>query len=265
MKRVAQLIRTAGEIRRKIWASLPCEVRFTEVMSRLASQGTDAFGTGIYSIFLQHGVTEGMPDIGGAPAAPGKRLPPSYGREFGRKVFITLMRRHHSPAVVEDLMSGFLVKFMEKADQYIRPGMTRQQAENYVMRSLFNEGISLLRKKKWELNDSTLQREDADGPGFLERSPSPEQEKVISRLLDSPSMRSKLKHIHPSAEQYVRLSLEGYEDVEIIGNPVKEIPSMLDHPTNANGGPLTTPAWTKYKHLIYEALKSGYEEAMSTV
>jgi hypothetical protein len=102
---------------------------------------------------------------------------------------------------------------------------------------------------------------DEEGPGFLDRSPSPEQEKLVSRLLNSQAVRTQLRRIHPSAEQYLRLSLQGYDDVEILGNSGE--PPMLEHATNAHGGPLTTTAWNKYKNLIYQALKSGYEDAVA--
>lgn len=268
MKRIAQLIRTAGVIRRKIWASLPFRDRFAEVLCRLASSSTDAFGTAMYGLFLQNGV-EGMPPINGRPAGEWiaensvRRLPPSYGREFGKKAFLSLMRKYHKPDIVEDLMSAFLVRFMDKAGQYLKPGTSLREAEAYVMRSLYNEGINLLRRKRWEVGESTLKRDDEEGPGFLERSPTQEQEKAVSTLLNSTTMRSRLRQIHPSAEQYLRLSLEGYTDVEILGNPAKGIPSMLDHPTNAEGGALKPAAWGKYKNLIFEAIKSGYQDAIA--
>lgn len=268
MKRIAQLIKVAGMLRRRIWASLPFGERFAEVLSRLASSGTDAFGTGIYGLFLQNGV-EGMPPVNGKPALEWisdhsvRRLPPAYGREFGRKAFLSLMRKYHNPETVEDLLSGFLVRFMERAGQYLKPGTSLREAEAYVMRSLYNEGINLLRRKRWETGESSFRRDDDDGPGFLERAPLPEQEKLVTTLLNSSPMRSRLRRIHPSAEQYLRLSLEGYTDVEIIGNPAKEIPSMLDHPTNAEGGALTPTAWDKYKKQIFQALKSGYQDAIA--
>jgi DNA-directed RNA polymerase specialized sigma24 family protein len=269
MTRVAQLIRTAGEIRRVIWASLPFRERLAEVLCKLASSGTDAFGTVLYGLFLQSGV-EGMPAVNGKPASEWvaehsvRRLPAVYGREFGRKAFLSLMRKFHDPNIVEDLMSDFLARFLEKAGQYLKPGTSLREAEAYVLRSLYNEGINQLRRKRWEIGESALKREDEDeGPGFLDRAPTQEQEKLLLKLLNSSPVRSKLRHIHQSAEQYLRLSLEGYTDVEILGNPVKGVPSMLDHPFNAEGGTLTPSAWDKYKKLIFQALKSGYEDAIA--
>jgi DNA-directed RNA polymerase specialized sigma24 family protein len=269
MKRTAQLIRTAREVRRRIWASLPFGERFAQVVSKLASSGTDAFGTAMYGLFAENGI-EGLPPINGKPASewlanhPVGRLPAAYGREFGRKAFLSLMRKFHNPTTVEDLMSQFMVRFMERAGQYLKPGTSLREAEAYVMRSLYNEGINVIRRKRHEIGESTLDRNDEEeGPGFLSRAPAPEQERLVARLLDSSVMRAKLRRIHPAAEQYLRLSLEGYSDVEILGNPGKGVPSMLDHPLNAEGGALTPTAWDKYKKLIFQALKSGYQEAIA--
>lgn len=265
MERVAQLIRTAAQIRRMIWASLPLWERFAQVVCRLASSTTDAFGVAMYGLFVENGV-EGMPAINGKPASEWvaqhsvNRLPAAYGREFGKKAFLSLMRKYHKPEIVEDILSAFLVKFMGKADQYIKAGTSLRQAEAYVMRSLYNDGINLLRRKRFELGESTLRRDDEDeGPGFLDRSPSqgmePGDEETV---LDSPEMKAKLRRIHPSAEQYVRLLMEGFSDVEILGNPARGKPSMLDHATNASGGPLTATAWVRYKKLIFQAIKGEY-------
>jgi len=263
MERVAQLIRTAREIRRRIWASLPFRERFAQVLCRLASSSTDAFGTAMYGLFLEHGV-EGMPPINGKPASEWvaqnsvRRLPASYGREFGKKAFLSLMRKYHKPEVVEDLLSAFLVRFMAKAGQYLKPGTSLRQAEAYVMRSLYNDGINLLRRKRFEVGESTLKRDDEEGPGFLDRSPG--QNLDEKTILESPAVQAKLRRIHKSAEQYLRLLLEGYKDVEILGNPARGVPSMLDHPFNAEGGPLVPSAWNKYKKMIFQVIKSEYPE-----
>jgi len=265
MERVAQLIRTAAEIRRMIWASLPFWERFAQVMCVLASSSTDAFGTALYGIFLENGVGD-MPPINGKPASEwlakhsAKRLPPGYGRDFGQKAFLSLMRKYHKPEIVEDLLSTFIVRFMEKAGQYLKPGTSLRQAEAYVMRSLYNEGINVLRRKRFELGESALTRVDEEeGPGFLDRSPGQKNDlEDQETVLDASDMKAKLRRIHPSAEQYLRLLMERYSDVEILGNPARGKPSMLDHPFNADGGPLTATAWIKYKKLIFQAVKNEY-------
>lgn len=265
MDRVAQLIKTAGEIRRAIWASLPFSERLAEVMYRLATSSSDAFGVGIYGLFLEHGV-EGMPDIGGRPAAEfrGRRLPSTYGHEFGKAVFLMLMRTFHNPTTVEDLMSKFLVRFLERAGGLLKPGLKLKEAEGYVLRAMRNEGLSHIRRQRWETNESQLRSRDDDeaGPGFLDKSPAKNdtQEEVFSKLLDEHSIRLKLKRIHPSAEQYVRLMLEGYKDVEIMGNPSRGTPSMLSHPTLSGGGAVTPSSWTPNKKKILQVLKDGYQD-----
>jgi hypothetical protein len=265
MRRVAQLIRTARGLRRRIWASLSFAERFAQVVTRLASVATDAFGSGMYGIFLEHGIQE-MPLINGILPEewnPKKALPTHYGREFGQKCFLSLMRKFHKPDVVEDLMSTFLVRFLERAGQYLDPQTSLREAEAYVLRSLYNEGLNAIRRKRWETPESAMNREDDEGGGdsVFHRILTREDEKIMGQLLKSPAMIGQLRRIHPSAEQYLRLSLQGYDDVEILGNSGK--PPMLEHATNAQGGALTPTAWNKYKNLIYQALKSGYEDAVA--
>lgn len=276
MIRIAQLIRTAGQVRRLIWASLPFRLRLAEVLCRLASSTTDVFGTGMYGVFLEHGV-DGMPPINGKPAAEWvaqhsvRRLPSAYGRDFGKKAFSSLMLKYHNPEIVEDLLSTFMVRFIEKAGKYLKSGTSLREAEAYVMRSLYNEGINVLRRKRWEVGESTLNRDDDDRGGYLERVPTAEpeeseaeQEEHFNDLLVK--LRPKLRRIHESAEQYLRLLAEGHSDTEILGNPGQGRPSMLDHPYNANGGALTPSAWNPYKvkikHLIYPLLK-GRQDVLS--
>jgi len=269
MIRVAQLIRTAGQVRRLIWASLPFRHRLAEVLCKLASSTTDVFGTGMYGVFLEHGV-EGMPPINGKPAQEWvaqhsvKRLPSQYGRDFGKKAFASLMLKYHNPEVVEDLLSTFMVRFIEKAGKYLKPGTSLKEAEAYVMRSLYNEGINALRRKRWEVGESMLNRDDDERGGYLDRVPGAEpeeseeeQEEHFNDLLVK--LRPKLHRIHQSAEQYLRLLAQGYSDTEILGNPGHGRQPMLDHPYNANGGALTPSAWIAYKKkikdLIYPYIK----------
>jgi DNA-directed RNA polymerase specialized sigma24 family protein len=267
MDRVAQLIRTAEALRRRIWASLPFTERFARVMYRLATSSSDAFGAGVYSLFLQHGI-EGMPEVNGRPAAEfvGKRLPPSYGREFGKKVFLVLMRTHRNPSTVEDIMSAFLVKLMASADKYIKPGYNLKQAESYVLTGVTRDGISLIRRKKFEKSESQMRTTDDDdfgGSSFLDRTPAPPEdlreddvyEEAFWRLLERPDVRAKLQRIHPSAEEYVRLKFEGRKDRAILGDP-----PMLSHPRMPNGGAVTPASWTPNKKKIFEVLKSEYEK-----
>lgn len=264
MERIANLVIASAQLRRQIWASLPISVRIGEFLVRLASSGTDAFGKTVYAEFIKHGI-EGLPDVHGEPASSLagerdliRRLPPGYGREFGTKCYRILISKYHNPQMVEDLMSTFMVKFLGGASDNLKEGSTLRTAEQYVLTSLVHEGINFIRKKR-EISDTYESGDDDEEVRFENSVPAPDEsaEQVLNRIL--PKVRSKLKAIHPDAELYVKLSiLEGYSDVEIVGDVAEGKPSMLTHPYNASGGPLDNHSWTVlYKKKIYAALKQA--------
>lgn len=266
MERIAKLVAASTAVRRKIWASLQFSVRLADFFGRLASMTTDAFGKVIYAEFILRGV-EDMPPVHGKPVSElphsksiANKLPPGYGREFGKKAFLVMMGKLHNPQQVEELMSEFLVNFLESGSKHLREGVTLHEAHNYVLRALQNAIIDWLRKKR-EVSDS-MGGEDAHSiydvtPTFDEES----AEKLFDeRML--PKVRTKLRGIHPSAEQYIKLSLiEGYTDREILGDPAHGVPSLLEHPLTSSGLPLTEKSWsTSYKPKIFSVLKNSFED-----
>jgi hypothetical protein len=279
MDRVAHLIKTAEDTRRKLWASLPFDFRYAEVLYRLGSSAAaDAFGTGIYQLFIQQGV-QGMPDIGGKPADSyeGRRLPGSYGRAFGKKVFAILMSKHRNSAVVEDIMSAVLVYFMEKPDR-ISGKFKLKSAESFVIQKADWDGLSMIRRKnkRVEVQDSPSRDDEGEyGPGYIDVAPSQDKkrytlEEAVTYILSRHDVKNALERVHPSAEQYVRLSLDGYSDKQILGDPAKGIPCMLDFQrmsTAPNAGKIYPPAWRRKKLEISQVLNDAYGklEAMDVV
>lgn len=269
MERIAKLVSASAAVRRKIWASLPFGVRFAEFLVRLASSSTDAFGKVMYGEFIQRGII-GLPDVHGKPVAelPVKnitnRLPPGYGRDFGSKAFKILMGKYHNPQMVDDLMSDFLLRFLEKGSKHLVAGSTLKDAENYVLRGLQNDALNWLRKKRETSDMLPHDTGDSNEPRSIYEVTPAFDEDSAEKLFDErmlPAVRVKLRQIHPDAEQYVKLSiLDGYTDREILGDPANGVPSLLEHPYGGGGAPLNEKLWGHYKKKIYDVLKHGFED-----
>jgi DNA-directed RNA polymerase specialized sigma24 family protein len=273
MDRVSYIINASGQLRRKIWASLPFSLRLADFFTRLAVSFSEAFGKTIYAEFLIQGVTE-MPDIKGQPASEfdlshkpvADHLPSGYGKEFGQQAYRVLMRKVNRPEVVENIMGDFLVNFLEKGSKHIQPGTSLRVAEGYVITSLLNEWKNVLRTKSRRIKE----RSDIyySPEGREERIEQPvydedDLERQVKRML--PRMQSHLKAIHPDAPLYVKLSLiDGYSDREIVGDIEHGIPSMLTQPYGKRGNPLDEKDWGMvYKPKIFELLKKNFSELQS--
>jgi DNA-directed RNA polymerase specialized sigma24 family protein len=265
MDRIAKLVTAAAGLRRMIWASLPLRVRLAEFITRMATSTTEAFGRSIYAEFLENGVQE-MPAINGAPADSfdktkkpiANRLPRTYGADFGSKCFRILMGKLSNPDTVEDVMTSWLVRFLNGGSKLIKPGTNLRQAEQYVLRALQNEAINWMRKKRELLEKADKDDEGGDGPSLYDRTPGGGEmdEKLVEKVLSRADLKHALAKVHPDAEQYLRLSMiEGYGDREIVGDPLKGRPSMLEHPVGKNGKPLNESGWSYYKPRIYKVLK----------
>ena len=270
MERIARLVTASTALRRKIWASLPFRVRLADVFSRLASSGTDAFGKVMFGEFLQRGVV-GLPDIHGKPAlemAGGRnitnKLPPGYGRAFGKQCFVMLMGWVHNPEVAEEIMSEFAVDFLESGSKHLREGSSLQEAESYVLRGLKNENLNRLRLHENARRDrNTFRTNDDDEESVFEHMPTFD-ETTVEKLFDErmlPKVRQKLHAIHPDAEQYVKLMLDGHSDREILGDPEHGEPSLLKHPFTNLGKPLNENNWgASYKPKIFNILKKQFAD-----
>jgi len=275
MDRTAHLIEASVALRRKIWASLPFSLRMADFFSRLAVSTTEAFGKAVYAEFLTHGV-EGMPDINGRSASEfdisrkpvANRLPHDYGRAFGKKAYANLMGRLHNPEVAEDVMSNFLVGFLVSGSDHIRPGASLRDAENYVLTALHHDASNALRS--WlrgegkEVSDVYQEGEDDGGRKKYRDIPvsvdEASMEKELKRIL--PRVTSKLNAIHPDGALYIKLSLvDGYTDREILGDEKHGVPSLLTHPYNRLGRPLTQATWEMdYKDRIFKVLKDAMKD-----
>jgi DNA-directed RNA polymerase specialized sigma24 family protein len=260
MDRIAKLVVAASEARRQIWASMPILARLDDFFVRLATPTSDAFGRTVYEEFLKRGV-QSMPEFTGA------RPPTHYGKDFGSKCFKILMTKLHNPDTVEDVMSEWLVRFLDRGSKLLKPDSDLRSAEQYVLRALQNDSINWLKKKR-EILDKQNQDEDPthsgdEGTSLYDRTPSfsgAVDNSLVEEMLSKPAAKSALKRVHPDAELYVRLSvLDGYTDREIIGD--ESHPTMLTHPIGSAGKPITERNWNSFfKPKIYAALKETFKD-----
>lgn len=272
MDRVSYIINASGQLRRKIWASLPFSLRLADFFTRFAVSFSEAFGKAIYSEFLTRGVV-GMPDIKGRPASEFdlskiNYLPSGYGREFGQNTYRTLMSKFYQPEMVENIMGDFLVSFLEKGSEHIQPGTPLYAAARYVLQSLLNEGKNYLRTKSRRIKERSDIYYSPEGEEQRIEQPVYDEddlERQVKKML--PRMQSHLKAIHPDASLYVKLSLiDGYSDREIIGDIEHGVPSMLTQPYGKRGTPLDEKDWGMvYKPKIFKVLKENFSELQSVM
>lgn len=257
--------------RRFIWVSLPSNIRLASFFSRLAVSIEEAFGQTVYAEFLEHDILEGMPPIQGKPASEFdtskkpivRRLPSGYGRDFGKRVYIFINRKVRSPEFTEEIMSDFLVRFLETGSKGLERGRNRAEAESYVFKGIQREMMNAIRYLKQRKRDVTKKVDPyyrGEEGEVIERDfPVYDDDETLEKQIKTelPRIKSKLNIIHPDAALYLQLALGGYTDMEIIGDVAKGKPSLLTHPYSKQGQPLNNKFWgVVYKPKIYEVLKT---------
>jgi len=250
MDRTAKLVEAAEDLTRRLWASLPWHVRLADFLLRVAVSPAEAFGIGIYSEFAKHGIT-GIPD--------------NYKREaqaFGKRAYTLLLSKYRNPRMAEEILSEFLLRFMEKGSAKLNPGTDVKAAENYVLTGVVREGINQLRSMQRRREDPDVYFSNSDEEVQRE-TPVFDQDNDETLLIRALSkMRPKLERIHPDAALYLKLSLiDGYKDRQIIGDPAHGVKSMLPHPFSSQGKPLNEASWNlTYKKPIMALVKSHFSE-----
>lgn len=282
--RIASLLRTAREVSRRIWASLPLGFRILALFDNLAADSTDVFGRMIYAEFLRRGV-KGMPPIRGKSpeeyiALIGERglndknlsskLPPGYGKEFAVKAR-NILRKKYPEHIIDEAMSNFMFRFHNKGSEHLTQGASLTMAEGYVLMGLKNEAINA-RKREKNLGDESLSGDeerdekpiDIRDTHFLQKI---EDQYPIHEILRAPDLRRDLLSIARWAPQYIELALEGYSDDEIFGFSANQAfsgstPSVLADqigepfvPRPGSTDPLNRGTWSMgLKAKIYKAL-----------
>ena len=228
MDRVAFLHKTARDLQRRIYASMPFGYRVAELMLRLADGSADAFGTYLYAVFLSQGV-EKMPPIRGMspeeflasvkskdPRVISKKLPANYGKALGaqaQKMLLIMVKRMD---IVDDVLMHWLESVVLAGKLDIRPGTDLRTAHSFVLKSLKNAALTVLRGEK----RTTGLPEDEEGVIVDIHDPRAlqELEEAFGGLRKMPAdLKSDLRGVAEWAPEYLGLSLEGYTDDEIFG------------------------------------------------
>ena len=261
---------------------MPMGFRILALFDNLASGSTDTFGRLIYAEFLRRGVQD-MPPIRGMTADEyrakigerglkdpnlSSKLPPGYGKEFATKVRNILRGQkgiNGRESAAEEVMSRFMLRFHSKGSEHLKENSGLREAEGYVITGIKNEAINFLESEGAGAmgQSKSLHVKDDDGEATIDVQDQSFLQKMedrypIHELLSDPYIRRELGRIHPDAPMYIELSLEGFDDDEIVGDPRKGIEPMLPH---LKDKPTTPQNWNKtYKPKIYKVLIDHAQE-----
>ena len=267
MDRVASLRFAARELRASIFRSLPWGVRLAHVWTVLSSVGIP-FGQAVGAVFLMRGV-EGMPDPGPKwnPNArkPADTLPRGYFGDWGKKVELTTLRKVRDADLVDDAMLTVMSKLLLKPET-IREGVSVSEAQSFVLRGVMNAALDLVREQNRRREVSLFDVDDDDdrsGVIDLDDPRAAEKFEDLFKHLDLRRVKQDLARLLPWAPDYLDMLMEGYEDMEIIGDPSKGRESLLakrlhlPNLTNLDGVPMSMGMWSKpngYKDKIKKIL-----------
>ena len=239
---IADLIARAADLQRRIYASLPFEHRLADLFTKLAVDSIEALGKSLGAEFLARGVT-GMPDPGTSwnPHArhPELTLPAGYLREFASATYRLLLAKFQDPSVVDDAVQRYLLKLT--TTRRIKP-VPLKSAESYVRYGLVQEALDLLRQRRQRALSLDLSVED-DGLALADLIDDPkallEMQRELSPRVWKLWMTYLAQRLHEDVPEYLGLSMQGFTDLEIIGDPRRKgLPGMLTHykppPSGAN-------------------------------
>lgn len=230
----SRLITAAHELRREIYASLPWGFRVAELLVKLAGH-TDDFGRVAYGLFLMAGVT-GMPTINGHPPEVFEpesvqdiphRIPRGYGREFGAKVYRTLLKNFGGYVdIVEDIMSAGMLKVLNKENEFFSDlrGLPLARAEQILIVRLIRLGKDMVRKFDTQHGRLKSKPVDDEGRDVIETIEDPNSwadlgEMIPERVIDNiqKDLAAKINpKVLPDLPLYFKLLMEGYTDAEIL-------------------------------------------------
>lgn len=273
MDRISSLIARADVLRRRIYSSIPFEDRLAALWVKLALDTVETIGRALGAEFLLRGVTE-MPDPGPRwkPESrnPASTLPSGYMRDFGSKLYGMMLKKFRDPDVVEEAISRFLLK--ATTSNLITP-QTRRAAESFVMTGCIRYAIDVIRQKRRQnadsLDDPGAGGEE-EGQALIHNLEDPNALKNMQRELTPRVWKAWMeflaKHLHEDIPEYFALSMQGYDDQEIIGDPRKNLPGMLTHYKSPSSGPGTFLRWLdKIPEVSKAFFKTLPEDAFAPV
>lgn len=215
----------AIKLSRTIFASLPWGFRLAHLLTKLAASTHEVFGRFIYAEFLKAGVV-GLPDVNGVPALSlrseiqgpraADKLPRGYGKDFGEKVWRTLLVKIHNPEIAEEAISRMIMKATEGSLQ-IREGTDIRSAEGLIIKSAINAALDAVKYERYRIgpshpnpneNDDESEVDITDPRGFHEL-----EHRVTHS--DMAKILRELKQVNDRAPAWVEAQLEGLSNVEI--------------------------------------------------
>jgi hypothetical protein len=249
MDRVATLITQASELRGRIYSSIPFSERFAALFLKLALDTVETLGRILGAEMLLAGVTD-MPDPGPRwrPEArnPALTLPSSYMRDLGSSIYGTLLRKFHDPDLVDEAAQRFLLKLTTTKPL---KAVSRSTAESYIRDGVTKMALSIIRERRQKMRDERRNVSlDDHGPDDESRSlaDSLEDPSAFEALYQEMSPRvwrlwmdTLARRLHPDIPTYISLSMQGYSDAEILGDPRKPglhgmLPTYKSPPSGPN-------------------------------
>lgn len=204
-------------VERLVWKYLalnqPWRSRVSRFLRRSAEQSADTLGIVVFAEFMGQGVVglEFNPNVKGAwDAYKLKGAVKKEAERFGKKANRLLLKRLGNEAAVDDVVQDYMTRLLGRGLQLL-PRTPLAKAEAYVLKSLVNASTDILRKlireRRRNYDDGDLiEKEEPQALGNLNAIiPEPHVTRVLQEL----------KALHPRAQSFFQLALEGHSSSEI--------------------------------------------------
>lgn len=230
--RQTKLASQARRLQRRIYASLPLNIRLSHFFLRLAAMSDAEFGRLVFAYFILNEVP-GMPEIRGEASPEDlaklgdmtkiyRKLPRGYGASFGRLAKAVIQKKikrfpiHDSQEVLEDAMGHALMKISMKPFGLKGSVPNLEAAQGYVITMMENFVLDQVRSRARRKEDQM----PSDSEGHTIEFEDPDA--LFNALNSIP--RSEALHMIRDLENVARtdnqrdileLKLKGYRDSEI--------------------------------------------------
>ena len=276
MDRIATLRRAARELQSSIFRSLPWAYRVAHFFKVLSSNSiADAFNRAFSAVYAVRGLkgTDGWittPLREGTPADQVRQVLPKMRNQLtiGTAVYGKLSRQYN-PEIVQDAMIEVAAKFTLNPE-LIEEEFSVKSANSFVFTAVKRQVLNLLRKKTESGSSSLFDDEDESGDlitNYADPKTLDSFDEILSdKVLSDKRVRAIKKdvgNILPWAPDYIDMLLDGFTDIQMIGDIDHGRPSMLAEElnletlTNPKGQPMTKGMWSKpggWKDKIFKAV-----------
>lgn len=238
----------------------PWERRVAHLLRLSATSIPDGFGQVVIGVFHLLGVT-GMDPLPNPPKnlrqIDNRHVPPSVGREVGRKAMGWAMKKLKDKERAEEFLISFMGSLIDKAKRGMLrfEGKSFDEAGRLITTMMQNYRLDQLRKEVRRPQDevSLVDPSESVGlPGGSGDYSQVEMAQAVERAVDR-ATRKILRALPDSGfteedvEKYIELASKGYSDTQIIGQ--KMLPFLQDRAS------FSLPAWARYKKIIEESLR----------